>query len=259
MIPFFQVNAIILGPVTIQVWGFFVAIGMLAGILLSRVLAKKIFLSPEVILDFSIWALIGGVVGARLGHVFFYTPTYYFANPVEILFLWQGGMSSLGGFIGALVAIFIFSKKRGFTWAELLPYFDVLSLGLWLGWAIGRIGCFMIHDHIGRLTDSFLSVSFTGGARFDLGLLESILAFVVFVVFVSIWKKIIKKRWGLVFVYSFVIYAIARFFLDFLRATDLQQTDVRYFSLTPMQWGIVLFLLGLTVYKVYSRILKRKS
>jgi phosphatidylglycerol:prolipoprotein diacylglycerol transferase len=259
MIPFFQVNIILLGPLTIQVWGLFVSLGIVVGIVLARILARKVFISSAIVVDLGIWALVGGIVGARLGHIFFYEPVYYLYHLKEVFFVWRGGASSLGGFLGAFVALFIFAWKRSFSWKEMLPYFDVLTLSLWLSWGIGRIGCFMIHDHIGRLSNFWLAVNFPEGARFDLGLLESILAFIIFVVFVFLFKKLIKLRWGLVFIYSLITFAVFRFGLDFLRADDVVTSDVRYWFLTPMQWGILVVLIELTVGKIYSKISARKS
>lgn len=259
MVPFFQANIILFGPLTIQVWGLFVSLGIVVGILWARKLARQVFLSLEVVTDFGIWALIGGMIGARLGHVFFYEWGYYFIHWQEIFFVWQGGASSLGGFLGAAIAIFVFARKRHFTWKELLPYFDVMTLSLWLAWGIGRLGCFVIHDHVGRLSNFFLAVKFPEGARFDLGLLESLLAFVIFGVFAFLFTRLIKKRWGLAFQYSWFAYGVARFGLDFLRAKDIAFADVRFGFLTPMQWGILLVLVGLTIWKVYSKISANKS
>lgn len=258
MIPFFQANIIIAGPLTIQVWGLFVSLGIIAAVILARHWARKVFLSVDAVTDLAIWALVGGLIGARLAHIFLYDFSYYCQHWVEVFYVWQGGASSLGGFIGALVGVVLFAKKRGFTLKELLPYFDVMSLALWLGWGIGRLGCFMIHDHIGRLSNFFLAVNFPDGARFDLGLLESILAFVIFAVFSWQFLKIIKKKWGLVFGLSFAAYGVVRFGLDFLRASDLPSSDVRYGCFTPMQWGILLVFVGLTIYFICSKILKRK-
>lgn len=246
MIDYFQINAIVIGPVTLQVWGIFVSLGIGAGLLLSWYWAKKLFLSTNVILDIGLWSVVGGILGARIGHILFYNPQYYLVNPFEMLALWHGGSSSLGGFIGAGIAVFIWTRIKHFSWLELLPYLDIASLGLWLGWAIGRIGCFFIHDHPGQLSRSFLAVAFFGGARYDLGLLDSILALLIFVAFQTGFKKMIHRRWGLVAGFSFFTYAFFRFFLDFLRATDWPNSDVRYFSLTPAQWGMIVVVLGLT-------------
>jgi len=249
MIPFFQYNSILIGPVPIQVWGLFVSLGLLSAILVSYYLTKKYLLSSEVILDLAIWAIVGGLIGARIFHVVFYEPVYYIQYPLDVFKFWQGGASSLGGFFGAGLAVYIFVKLRHFTLNEIIPYIDISAVSLWLGWGIGRLGCFMIHDHPGKLSNFFLAVNFSAGARFDLGLMDSILGFLLFVICFLLFAKLIKIHWGLVTIFSFMSYAIVRFLLDFLRATDLPSSDTRYFYLTPAQWGmgamfvILLFIL----------------
>ena len=259
MIPYFQINAFLIGPITIQVWGLLVSIGILSGLALSYYLARKYFLSGAVITDLVLWLILGGLFGARVFHILFYDPVYYLTFPIETLYFWQGGASSLGGFFGAAIALYIFFRRRHFAWGEIKPYLDIITPGLWLGWGIGRIGCFLIHDHIGRSSNSFLAVQFPGGSRFDLGLLESLLAFVLFILSFLNFKRIIKLGWSYVFVGSFLIYAIVRFFLDFLRATDLSISDPRYWFLTPSQWGMCLFGLALTFYIVWSRMKQQKN
>ncbi|TSC85080.1 MAG: Prolipoprotein diacylglyceryl transferase [Parcubacteria group bacterium Gr01-1014_13] len=254
MIPFFQFDFIHLGPVVIHVWGLLVALGIIAGITFAYFLSKKYLLSGEVILDMGIWALVGAFIMARVFYVVFYNPAYFVANPMETIKLWHGGASSLGGFVGAGLSLWLFAKKRHFTFKELLPYFDIGALGFWLGWGIGRIGCFLIHDHPGTLTHFILGVKFPDGARFDLGLMESILGFILFITFYLLFKKLIKIRFGLVAGYSVASYAVARFFLDFLRATpDFPGGDVRYSALTPAQWGMLAVLVGLTSVLVLSK------
>lgn len=258
MIPYFQFNSIVLGLVVIQVWGLFVALGIVAGIFLSVYLARKFLLSPEALLDMSIWILIGSFIFARVFHVVFYSLDYYLVNPLDVFKFWQGGASSLGGFFGAAVALWLFSKKRLFTFKDLRPYFDIMTPGLWLGWGIGRIGCFMIHDHLGRLSDSFLAVNFPEGARFDLGLMDSILGFILFVISAILFKKFVKISWGLLTAVIFMLYAAARFFLDFLRATDISQSDARYANLTPAQWGLLFTFFILTFLLIYAKMRRVK-
>lgn len=254
MIPYYQLDAIIIGPITIHVWGLMVALGIIAGLLYSTRLAKKHLMSEDVILDAAIWSLISALVFARLFHVFFYAPNFYFSNPLNILKIWEGGLSSLGGFFGAFIALFVFAYLRKFTLRELLPYADIASVGLWLGWGIGRIGCFLIHDHPGMLSNSFLAVNFPSGARFDLGLFDSLLGFALFAVFAPLFNRLTKIKSGLVAAYSWLSYAVVRFFFDFLRATDLPGSDVRYLHLTPAQWGMVIIATTLTFWLIYSKI-----
>lgn len=260
MIPFFQFELIYLGPVVIYVWGLLVALGIIVGITFAYFFCKKYLFSGEVILDMAIWVLVGAFIMARIFHILFYNPVYFVANPIEIIKVWHGGASSLGGFAGAAISLWLFAKKRHFTFKELLPYFDIGALGLWLGWGVGRIGCFFIHDHPGTLTDFVLGVKYPDGVRFDLGLLESILSFILFIVFYFLFKKLIKIRFGLVAAYSVAGYAVARFFLDFLRAApDFPGGDVRYLTLTPAQWGMLAVLVGLTLMFVLGKMKQKKG
>jgi phosphatidylglycerol:prolipoprotein diacylglycerol transferase len=255
MIPFFQFQTINVGPITIQVWGLFVALGIATAIGLAYFLCRRYLLSVDLLLDMAIWALVGGMVMARIFHVALYNPGFFAAHPEEILQVWHGGASSLGGFAGAALSVWIFSKKRKLTLKELLPYFDIGAVSLWLGWGIGRIGCFLIHDHPGTMTSFVLGVNFPDGARFDLGLLESLLGFVLFAVFYLLFRKLITIRWGLVASLSFIVYAIVRFFFDFLRIpAAVPGGDLRYASLTPAQWGMICIVIGLTTWLVWGRI-----
>ena len=254
MIPFFQFEFIYLGPITIYVWGILVALGITAGIIFAYFFCKKYLLSGEVVLDMAIWVLVGAFIMARVFYILFYNPVYFVQNPEEIIKFWHGGASALGGFMGAALALWLFAKKRKFSWKELLPYLDIGALGLWLGWGVGRIGCFLIHDHPGTLTHFVLGVKFPDGARFDLGLLESILGFILFIVFYLLFKKLIKIRFGLVAGFSVASYAVVRFFLDFLRAaSDFIGGDVRYLALTPAQWGMLAVIIGLTLMLVLGK------
>lgn len=258
MIPYFQFDQIIFGPITLQVWGLLVSLGIVFALTVAYKLTQKYFFSEQVILDLAVWGIVGGIIGARAFHIIFYYPEYYILHPSEIFFIWQGGMSSMGGLLGAAVAVYILAKIKKFTWKELLPYLDIISVSFWLGWAIGRIGCFLIHDHLGRLSSFFLAVRFPAEARFDLGLWESLLALALFIVFISLFKKFAKFGWGYVSALSFAIYALVRFFLDFLRATDIPQADPRYFYLTPAQWGMGALFFTLTFVVIFAIVKRQK-
>jgi len=259
MFPYIHYDYFLFGPLTIHVWGLMVSLGIIAGTLMARYLAKKYFYSADVILDMVVWILIGALVTARLFHVAFYEPLYYVQNPWDMIKFWQGGASSLGGFTGAGLALWLFAKTRRFGWKEILPYFDFSAVGLWLGWGIGRIGCFLTHQHPGKLTNLFLGINYPEGARFDLGIAESLVGFLLFVIFFLLFKRLVKIRWGLVASLSIASYAFLRFFLDFLRATpaDIAGGDVRYLALTPAQWGMSVVLLGLTATLVSGKIRRR--
>lgn len=258
MIPFFQYNAFQIGPLTIQVWGLLVSFGIGAAIGTMYTLARRYFLSTEALLDMSVWALVAGLVGGRLFHVIFYDPTYYLAHPERIIRFWEGGASSFGGFFGAAVAMWVFAKVRRFSWKDLLPYLDIISVGLWLGWGIGRLGCFLIHDHPGRLTNFFLAVQYPGGARHDLGLYESLVGFFLFIVSYFLFPRLKKIGAGATAAFSWWLYAFIRFWLDFLRATDVANSDSRYAGLTPAQWGMLVLFAALTFIGVWSTVRRKR-
>lgn len=257
MMPYFSLTTIALGPLTIQAWGLMVAVGIIIGLLLILKLGRIQNLSKDILLDFFIWTLVGGIIFARIFHVLIYYPKYYFGNPVEILKIWNGGVSSLGGFIGAFFVAFIIIKIHKLKIKDFLKYADVLVIGFWLGWAIGRIGCFFIHDHLGHLTNFFLAVNFPNGARHDLGLYEVFLALIIFILCISLYKKY-KEKVGAILFGSFIFYSFFRFFLDFLRAKDFIGADPRYYYLTPAQWGVGIIFIALTGISIFVNV-KQKN
>jgi len=238
MIPYFQFTTIWLGPVPIYVWGLFVASGILAGAALGAWFAKQRGLKPDVIWDLAVWITIGSFIAGRLFQVVFYEPEFYFVNPGEIIKIWHGGMSIIGGFIGAVIAgvWYLWRKKL-----DVVAYCDTAIFGLPLGMGIGRIGCFLIHDHPGTLTDFVLGVRYPDGVRHDLGLYESLVGFALAVVFYVLWRK--KAPQGTYIAVFLIGYGASRFFLDFLRATDGAIVDTRYFGLTPAQY-VALAMVG---------------
>src|SRR5260370_7450500 len=110
------------------------------------------------------WALIGGLLGAHLMHVLAYHPELLREQGFWVLFKFWDGISSMGGVIGALAGIGLFFHRRRL---RLRPYLDALALGTAPGWAIARIGCFLVHDHPGVRTNLPLAVGFPGGGRRD--------------------------------------------------------------------------------------------
>jgi len=236
MIPYFQFIQIHLGPIPIYVWGLMVALGILAGTAVSARMAQRRGQDPKLIWDLSFWAIIGAFIFARLFHVF-YEPSVYLADPFQLFKIWQGGMSMMGGLLGgALFGILYLRQKK----ADVFSHIDTAIFGLPLGIGIGRIGCFLIHDHPGTLTDFVLGVRFPDGVRHDHGLYLSINGFVLFLLFLWLARK--KAKTGTYLVTYLLWDGFIRFFLDFLRATDGPIVDVRYFHLTPAQYFSVLMV-----------------
>lgn len=253
MIPYFHYTVFHLGPIPIQVWGLMVALGILTGVTLTHFLCKKSGLRVDFIIDLAVWILISALIFARIFHIVLYDSGYYLHQPLEIFKVWHGGMSSFGGFFGAALGVIVFLKKKKITFEQFLPYADRGILGLWLGWGIGRIGCFLIHDHPGTLSHFLLAVKYPEATRHDLGLYESLVGFGLFIIFFSVYKWYPRLRPGMVMKISILCYAGIRFGLDFLRLFD-----ARYFSLTPAQWGMI-GVVGLTAYQLFVSVRTTKS
>ncbi len=241
MIPYKIYSEIDLGFIRMQTWGLMVALGIFASFLVSYRLAKKRGLQADKLIDLSIWVVIFALVFARLFHVFFYQWSYYSQNLIEIFKIWEGGLASFGGFLGGAIAAVIFFKKHQLTFWQ---YADLIVFGLPLGLFIGRIGCFLNHLHPGTKSNFFLAVNFPDGPRHDLGLYLSLNGLILFLTFLILERK--RRFRGFYLVFFFLWYGMTRFTLDFLRAWDLENADVRYFYLTPAQYGsLILVILGI--------------
>lgn len=240
MIPYFEWQFIHFGPFTLHVWGFFTALGFLSAIMLSewryvhtaRSAASPTRAERNLIWDVGAWIMAGALVGARLGHVFFYEWPYFAAHPIDIIKIWDGGMASYGGFIGAAIAFLICYKIYAFNVRRVA---DALMWAFPFGMIVGRIGCSFIHDHPGILTDSIFGVQYPGGARFDLGLLELVALIPLAIAFFALRTK--QFRAPVFTIVVLLYYGVGRFLLDMLRATDVVGADARYFGLTPAQYG----------------------
>ncbi len=240
MIPYFAWNVVQLGPLTLRVWGFFAALGVILGGAFALREAKRRGLDPLKSETLILWTIVWAFVGSRLGHALFYEPAYYAAHPLEIFAVWKGGLSSFGGFAGAALSFFWQIKRDGLP---LLKTADVLTTALPLGLGCGRIGCFLIHDHPGTLAYAFkwLAVKYPDGPRYDLGMLLGIFDFMLFGIFLLLLRK--PRKDGFYFALFMIVYGPVRFLLDFLRVID-----ARYYGLTPAQYGsALLFFAGLFV------------
>ncbi len=236
MLPYIHLLYITLGPVKIFTWGFFVSLGFLIALL---ILIKKYPAEKNIFIDTLLYVLLGAIIGARLFFLLFYTPEISAALK-DFYKIWQGGMSSFGGFFGGFAAIYFYARAKKINLYILLQkVVFVLPLGL----AISRIGCYLINDHPGVKTiASPLSVAYPGGPRFDLGLLLFVFNAMLFAYFV------LKPRKTLYLESFLIIYGIGRFLLDFLRVGEPQ-----YYGLIPSQYGSILMIgAGLYLIKYYK-------
>ena len=221
------------GPWPIHMFGVLVAIGVILGdrIVVHRGVQRGLDAKDVKFLNARI--VIVGFIMAHWVSVVFYFPERIKEDPKILLNFWAG-LSSFGGFLGALLAFVYYTRKEKIP---ALPYADAVALGLAVGWIFGRTGCFTAHDHPGRHTAFFLAVRYPDGPRHDLGLDELLFTIVMTVIlFVYASKPRVPGRVIGLFA---VMYAPVRFGLDFLRARDVERPDERYLALTPAQWACI--------------------
>ena len=138
-----------LGSLQIHWYGLTLALGALAGWLLSRWLAKRDGIDQRRFDDLSMWLLIFGLLGGRLYHVLNELP-YYLDHPGQIIAIWQGGLAIHGAIIGGLLTVIIYARQQKLNPWKLV---DIIVPGLALGQAIGRWGNYFNQELFGRPTN----------------------------------------------------------------------------------------------------------
>lgn len=149
--PQFDPVLVHLGPFPIRWYALSYILGFVLFIILGRIRIKKgnTFFTNNLLDDFLTWGVIGVILGGRLGYVLFYKPSDYFSAPLEILKIWDGGMSFHGGFLGVLIAIWLFALKHKQSFWSVA---DFISPLIPLGLACGRLGNFINGELWGRVT-----------------------------------------------------------------------------------------------------------
>jgi phosphatidylglycerol:prolipoprotein diacylglycerol transferase len=207
------------------------AVAVLLGhrIFRRRVLAAG--LDPVVGDRMLFWILAGGFAGAHLVDRLVYFPRETLADPLSLLLFWKG-ISSFGGFLGAITAACVF-VWRGSHGGRAWEYLDAVAYAFPFGWIFGRTGCFLAFDHPGAPTSFFLGQENADGVVIhNLGLEEALYTIALAGVFALLGRR--PRFPGFYVGLLPVLYAPVRFLLDFLRAHD-----ARYAGLTPAQYGAV--------------------
>ena len=229
------------------------SLAYIAGILIGWVYCKKKLIKDQKILDlfddFITYAILGIIVGGRIGYVLFYNFEYFLNNPIEILFVWNGGMSFHGGLIGVIIASNLFSKLNK---VNTFIFLDLVSLSAPIGIFFGRIANFINSELYGTPTEVPWSVKFIAVDdinRHPSQLYEAFLeGIVLFFMLQFILKKNFAKKTGQISCLFLVLYSFFRIITEFFRTPDLH-IGYLFFNLTLGQIISAVFLsIGLTLY-----------
>ena len=240
--PVFDPVAIAIGPIAIRWYALAYIGGIVLGWLYARALIKneKLWGGPAPITlvqldDFILWVTLGIIVGGRTGYVLFYDLARYIAHPLDIFAVWQGGMSFHGGLLGVILAMTLFSIKRGIrTWS----LFDVVAAGVPIGLGLVRVANFINAELWGRITDAPWGVVFCNDriqqaqalcpagllprhpSQLYEALLEGIVLFLVLRILTHSRLKLKTPRFvGGAFICG---YGLSRIFVEFFREPDQQ-------------------------------------
>jgi phosphatidylglycerol:prolipoprotein diacylglycerol transferase len=225
---------ITIGPLTIHFYGIILMLGAIAGAWLAAHEARRKNIDPEIVWDALIWVIIGGIIGARLWHVFTPPPSmieqgittkFYLTHPLDILAVWKGGLGIPGAIIGGGITLYWFSRRRKFSFAVLT---DLAAPGIALGQAIGRWGNYINQELYGA--PSNLPWAITIDPAYRLPQFQNVATYHPLFLYESIWSLMnmafllwVSRRFedrlkpGDVFLLYLVGYSIGRFLLEFLR------------------------------------------
>jgi len=233
-----------LGPLAISWYGLAVGAGILVGVWLTLREAQRKGLPTEPVMDLILWIAGGGLVGARLLYVLDQW-TFYAANPLQILAIHTGGLSIMGAIIGGGLAAAVLARRKGLP---VRRFFDAAAPGLVLGQAIGRLGCLVTGDTLGRATDGTWGIVYLnpmarapqlGVAYQPAFFYEQLWDLLVFAILWRMRGRLTKD--GQLFALYLGLYAIGKFAITFVRL------DPVYFWGLQQSHFVALGLLALAI------------
>jgi phosphatidylglycerol---prolipoprotein diacylglyceryl transferase len=266
--PTFDPVLLQLGPFAIRWYALAYIFGILIGWAYARLLIRSTKLwgrkAPMTVTDFDdfvLWVTIGIILGGRIGYVLFYNLPYFIEHPIEIVQLWNGGMSFHGGFIGCVLAVLLFGYTRGIS---VLSLGDITCAVGPIGLFLGRLANFINGELWGRPTDVPWAMIFPSGGpipRHPSQLYEAALeGLLLLAVLALLVRGGALKRPGLIIGSFAVGYALARTFCEFFREPDAQLGFLWGGATMGQLLSVPLFLAGLCfiVYALKHAPLRRR-
>ena len=216
-------RSISIGPLNIYLYGLIIATGLLLAVLYGCRRCRQFGLNEDTLTDGVLWVTPFAFLCARLYYcIFYWNEGGYAANPLSILYVWEGGLAIYGGVIGAIVGIIVFCKVKKISIGAVL---DIVALGFLIGQTMGRWGKFFNREAFGAETDSFLRMglynTYTGMTEYHhpTFLYESLWNLVGFVALHFLSKK--RQYDGQIALGYAAWYGLGRVFIEGLRTDSL--------------------------------------
>jgi phosphatidylglycerol:prolipoprotein diacylglycerol transferase len=215
-------NMIDMGGLVLTWHGFFAFVGVVVAVILVARWAPKVGIVSDVVYSTAIWAIIGGILGARIVHVVDRWD-FYGSNPAEIIAIWSGGIGLFGAILGGFLGGAIYARLQGYPIGRLA---DLTAPALLIAQTIGRIGDIINGEHISKATDLSWGFVYTHSdslsnqvwglnASHPVVVYEMIWNMLVFAAVWWLWGRI--KPDGMLFALYLSLYSFGRFFITFLR------------------------------------------
>lgn len=218
--------------VPISYFGVMIALGILGGLAVAYFEVKRKKLDVDRMLDIVIYSIISAVVTARLFYILFYDLSYYIKNPMDILKIYEGGLSIHGALLGAFAFAIIYIRKHKLSFFK---YADAMALGLILGQGIGRVGC----DVFGKV----MTIPYAWGIERHGQLLHpaQVYEFLLdYLVFFILWRKRKSIKYdGQLFLWYIIMFSINRGVVELFRNNP---SVIGWFSISHLL--SVLFIVG---------------
>ena len=234
-----------IGPLSLRWYGILFASAFFLGYLIFKSIFKKEGYSIELLDQLTVYMAVGTVAGARLGHVLFYDPAYYFANPLKILAVWEGGLASHGAAIGILIAIYLFIRKNKLNFLWLM---DRIVMVVALSGVCIRLGNLMNSEIFGIPTSLSWGFKFIRSSEFinlrpenipachPTQIYEALCYLAIFLfLFWSYFKGSLYKSRGLAFGIFLVLLFSARFLIEYIK-----MPQVEFEKALPLDMGQIL-------------------
>ncbi len=238
-----------IGIFSISYYSLSYIIGILLGIYYIDNIIKQFLINITIknLENFLTFAVIGIIIGGRLGYVLIYDPIKYFSDPINILKTYEGGMSFHGGIIGIAVSTFIYSKIYKISFYLMI---DLISTAAPIGLFLGRIANFINGELYGRQTDSIFGMKFPNGgdifrhpSQIYESLTEGLILFITLYILTFHYKTIkIEKFNTSIFL---ILYAILRSFIELFREPDIQIGYIAGYLTMGQILSLIMLIIGI--------------